>query len=227
MKVENMAINHEFTYKLLYSKYAWKVVLILFSSAKQIKKGTKTTLRARKRPNAETKKNALKPILEWLDSNYPKSYRLLTSWRVRIVKSKTNEIYDECQLTIFINDQNAYNEILVKYHDKITDTMAPANSNHAELIKQGAFIEVRNKFYYNLYRYRVSFWGGWWGDTRTEIITTINDYLHDESKEDQNYKMHKSTCTLYLKELSDFMLIKLSLSNRIRDTRAISLISEI
>jgi len=213
-----MTINHEYTYRMLYGKYAWKVKLVLPSSKIRDPK-------TKRRLYNQSKTDILRPVMNWLTTNHLQQYRLLKSWRVK--RSQSKDLIDVCYLTVFLDNQDAYDGLVSKFNANVQATMAPANEHHADLIKQGAHIEIRSKLYYNLYRYRVSFWGGWWGDTRKEILHTINNCLNDDTKKVQDYRVYDSDCTLYLKESKDLMMIKLSLSEKIRDTRAIALTSEI
>lgn len=220
-----MTVAHEYTSKLFYNKYAWKIVLTLFSFRPPLKQ-KRISAATRRRQTTVTRKAMLAPILTWLSTNYPTNYRLLTSWRV-ITTTSPKETYDVCQLTVFISSQDAYDACLEKFECILYSTMAPANANHIDLIQQGAHIEVRDDLYYNKFRFKVSFWGGWWGKSREEIIESIQTQLHDDTKDEQQYRMVKANCTLYLKDQSDFMLIKLSLSPKIRETKVVSLFSEI
>jgi hypothetical protein len=240
MEVNNSYHGH--TCKLYYNRYLWKVKLLIPCNEGKIMG----------RPNNvnKLKEETLRPVNSWLRSHCAGNYRLLQSWRkvqTRVLnvigkrpKVKT-KILSICNFTIFINNEANYLDIIKQFNAFVHVTYSPANKSHEDLIRDGNIIDVKNNLYFGTYRYKISFWGGGWsrrwstgthtveslGTKELEKIIRTHLYNESESIEDQDYYLIPSNRSLYIKNKSDYTMIKLAMGEYIKKITVIALPNEV
>jgi hypothetical protein len=235
--METKVVKHEHTCKLYYHTYLWKVKLII-PCIEGKGRGRSYTDRCRE--------ETLHPIISWISSHVTGEYRLLKSWRKiqsRILnvigkrpKVKT-KILNFCHFTMFIDNEQEYLDFVNQFQNYVDATCSPANKSHEDLIREGNNLDVRKDLYFGAYRYKITFWGGGWRGRwsvttsvdRVELKKDIKNHLYDDSKDvvDQDYYIIEFNNTLYLKNKSDFTMIKLSMADIIRKITIIVLPDEI
>lgn len=217
-------VKHYYTRKLYYKKYAWK---------------TKLELACDHVDSGYARRGLfLKPHYTWLNNICGMhGYKIVVSWRRRRIQThtvkannrikKSSKLIDICQILIYLSTKDVYEKVLNNYNKQVIETTAPVNDIHADLLMQGNIIEVKDKLYYNAYRYKVTFQFSWREHVNAEITKAIDNYLHDDNKLVQDYHTTHNKSTLYLKEYVDLITIKLSLSDRIKQVTVVSLASEL
>lgn len=227
-------VEHFYASKLLYKRYAWKIKLELTVDGPE---KTNPVKRFKAYFSETQRTEFLRPHYSWLNSNIGvKKYKMLVSWRRKTIRTltkkgkrdlRTSKIVHVCQLLIYIADKATYEKTLARYNQYVIETTAPANDTHAELIQQGNTIEVRDKLFYNEYRYKIAFHRAWRHEVVAEITKAISSNLHDESKAEQQYYTTHSNATLYLKDRGDFIAMRIALSDHIKQIVVVSLPSEL
>jgi len=121
-------------------------------------------------------------------------------------------------LSVYLSEKSDHQRLVDAHGSVMGHIRSPANDQHEALLKQGNHIEVRDKLYYNRYRYRVGFRGAWREATRRELLDDIRTALHDPGKNKQDYQVSGRDCTLYLGQDTDFTMVRLSMGDRIWQT---------
>ena len=212
--------------KLLFKKYTWRVRIEIPVEDMRPKKHFTEVMRS----------EFIKPYLTWLQAICGKDYKKLVSWRRKTIRTvtrkgrrdiRTSKQIHVCHMLLYVSNDATYKQILNKFDQYVIEITAPANEAHAELIRQGNTIEVRDKLYYDQYRYKMSFWRTWRHEIQTEISASIKNHLHDDTKAVQDYYATRSQCTLYMKEFGDFVTMKIVLSQHVKQIVIVSLLSDL
>jgi hypothetical protein len=195
--------QHSYTSRLIYYKYPFQANLVI-----TLPLGVEP-----RRHNSIT--DHLSQYVGWVKKHCKKKTRINKSW---YKDHRTNDAYTAqwcCHFSVCFDSRDDYDGFCTQFNDCLVATRAPANDHHEDLIRSGGTIEVRDKLFYRKYRHKVSFRGGWRPVTRAEIQEFVREQLHDPvKKKKQDYYMAHD-CTLYLKENSDLILVKMALSEHI------------
>lgn len=198
-------IDVRYPVKLMYRKYAFNAKIDVI-----LPPNTRFSTISRK-----DREIALIEIRKWLADHCTDEYRTNTTWNRTLSKDRANFVH-VCHFSAFFKERIDFDGFVDQYRERLTATTLPINKEHEDLLRSGTNVEIRQKLFYNKFRYRVNFKGGWGGGyARRHITETVYSHVHDESKHKQDYLLTIRDCTLYLEHLHDLMAIKLSIGDLI------------
>lgn len=201
--------------KLMYRKYAFNAKLTVI-----LPPTTRFSTISRKDQDV-----ALFEIRKWLSDHCEHDHRTYAAWN-RVVSKDNSNFVHVCHFSTFFKERSDFDQFVDQNRDRITAITMPASKEHEDLLRSGTHVEIREKLFYNRFRYRVNFRGGWGGHARQQIIETVYAQIHNNDKQKQDYLMGTRDCTLYLEHQHDLMLIKLSIGELISRLTMVSTFNE-
>jgi hypothetical protein len=182
--------------------------------------------------SANTKiKRLEKRILKAVSNRVDKAYkRLATSDRVYAhpeVGNYWRYSYEyRHYITIYFNDGELLNDLKDQFKDQITAIERPENEAHKEALLSGDKIVIREKLFYNRYRFVMRLGRA----DRNEITKWLDENLRKNKGRVWSHDMMLSgywNQSIFFAHAEDAMLFKLSYSNTLVSSDRIKLLSEL
>lgn len=162
----------------------------------------------------------------------------------------------DCHLALYLKDIDAVSRVFNRYKDEINIIEGPVSEKHQDTMVSDLNVTVREKLFYNEYRYKVSSYlyrpsmDAWIDMLETceasfekdsyRLNPTLRNYIRNKQMEEeaQNktpqslFRMHRwipysGTATIYLKEYDDVCTLHMLFKNIITSTTKIILKSEL
>lgn len=208
-----------YSQKLLYKHYVYKIKLVIPFDGKTIAK--------------KDREDYIKRMQSWFKRYCKDASRTTISWcskRVEVGKhghdKKRYKVDYTCNVLLYLKNANAYQRALKKYEKYAVEVTVPANAAHEEMIRQGSILEIREKLYYDEYRYRMSFRKAFNRSILAEIRDALVDGIGEDDLENQLYYMSNNNF-VYLRTNEDVMYMRLSLCDHVKDITVVVLSSEL
>lgn len=174
---------------------------------------------------------------------------------------KRNATFDyrtrhDCHLAVYLPDLDAFNLVWSRYRQEIETIEAPASEEHNDTMISDLSITVREKLFYNKYRYKVSSYlyrsqmDKWiellelcessFDENSYKLNPTLKNYIQNKMTEQEMQKLapsslfrmrrwipYSGTATVYLKEYDDVCTLHLVFKDIITETSKIILTTEL
>lgn len=145
-------------------------------------------------------------------------HRTRIDWRFLPSKRKDKTI--RVTLSCYFSSDDLYATLLASEHaENLIWISRPASDEHKEVLQSGSEIMIREKLLYNRFRYKVNLRAMRYPrvDNSAEIMSWIADAFHgkEEGRKGDYMIVGKWLLSLYIKDHSDFVLTKLSMSDHI------------
>lgn len=160
-------------------------------------------------------------IRTWMtDNNIPNRTRL--DWHT--VDSKNVSL----TLGIYFSDKNAYDYILNNHSDMVVWVSKPINQSHHDLLLNKTEIEFKDKLYYKNFRYKILFRPRWSRESRFELVEQIRQIvdLKQHGRKMEYFFINNFSPALYIKNDTDVVMFKLSMSDEIKKVVKVELYEE-
>lgn len=143
---------------------------------------------------------------------------LNSSYKTRLDWGFNDKQKIEIVFSVYLSDTDDYEQIMKKYEKIITWVSKPISEEHKQLLASNTEIIFRERLLFNKFRYKILLNVGWKREYYNEIKEWVkNQFGHKPEGKKGEYMLGGYwSPTLYLIEDDDIMMVKLSLSDRIR-----------
>ena len=202
-------MKREYTSKLFYGKYAYKILISHRGKAADAAKSIGWTIHS---------------CRLWLTEQNI-THRMYN--QIKLVGKGRRDVHVKSSL--FLNDKSAFDECMKEFADIITHVVEPYDESHVDVLKDNTTILVRKNLLFNRFKFVVIFKRGWNDPFISEIDKWIleNFLAKNSSTKDVKWNQNGFNPRLYLIDDSDLMLVKLTWGDRIKTITVIITHSEL
>jgi hypothetical protein len=152
-------------------------------------------------------------------------------------------------VTMYLNDEGVFNDLVSKFGDQITEITAPVNQTHKDILNQNHRIRVRKTLFYDKFRFKVCIKNTW--SEKFNDFVTLKEWLENLDDDENTLRWMASlplrkifdkidasgsskltiyswsSYSIFLNDEQDVMMLQLWLNNNYDSVEKVVLLTEV